>query len=100
MFVSVLRPPPVCSATLVVPQDWIVWDALFTRARDGINLLAGIADRVPGADVPRLPEGSLADLVVKPLCGDWDRIRANGEACRTLGHGLRWACSQSSHPAP
>ena len=85
---DVLRPPTVRSATLVLPQDWVVWDALFMRARDGINLLAGIADRVPAVDVPRLPEGSLADLVVKPFCGDWDRIHANGEACRTLGRGL------------
>lgn len=85
---DVLRPPSVGSASLVLPRDWIVWDTLFMRARDGIDLLGTIADRVAGVDVPRLPEGSLADLIVKPLCGDWDRIRANGEACRTLGRGL------------
>lgn len=85
---DVLRPPQVGSAALLLPHDWIVWDALFVKARDGINLLAGIADRVPGVDVPRLPEGSLADLIVKPFCGDWDRIRANGEACRVLGRGM------------
>ncbi len=85
---EVLQPPAVGSATLVVPKDWAVWDALFIKVRDGINVLLGVADQVPGLVVPRLPEGNLAHLVIKPLCGDWDRIRANGEACRTLAKGM------------
>jgi hypothetical protein len=85
---EILKPPAVGRATLMVPRDWAVWDELFMRVRDGINMLLGLADHVPGLDVPRLPDGSLADIVVKPLCGDWDRIRANGEACHILGRGM------------
>jgi hypothetical protein len=85
---EILQPPVVSAAELVLPRDWVVWDTLFMRARDGIALLMSVADRLPGVDIPRMPEGSLADIVVKPLCGDWDRIRANGEACRILGRGV------------
>ncbi|MGL5824366.1 MAG: hypothetical protein ACRCYU_05945 [Nocardioides sp.] len=85
---EILRPPSVAAAELVLPHDWVLWDTLFMRMRDGIALLMSIADRLPGVDLPRLPGGSLTDIVVKPLCGDWDRIRANGEACRTLGRGM------------
>lgn len=85
---EILVAPEVGSADLVVPQDWAVWDALFMKVRDGIAMLLSVADHLPGVSVPRLPEGSLADIVVKPLCGDWDRIRANGAACRILGSGM------------
>jgi len=85
---AMLTPPEVMHAALVMPHDWLVWDTLFQRVRDGINLLLGIADHLPGVAVPRLPDGSLADLIVKPLCGDWDRIRSNGDACRILARGM------------
>ncbi|MFZ2501042.1 MAG: hypothetical protein WAW88_00020 [Nocardioides sp.] len=71
-----------------VPADWAEWDFLFQRARDGINLLLGVADHLPGVDIPRLPPGSLADLVVKPFCGDWDAISQHAEASRQWGKGL------------
>lgn len=85
---GVLTAPSVGEAPLHVPKDWETWDSLFQEVRDGINIIAGAADRIPGVDLPRLPEGSLARLVVSPLTGNWDVIRSRGEACRTVGSGL------------
>jgi len=66
---------------LVVPADWRTWDWYFERARDAVNDFLSLVDKLPSVDVGRLPEGSLADLVVKPFCGDWDRIARQADAC-------------------
>lgn len=85
---DVLTAPEVESAELTLPSQWQAWDALFQKIRDGINDFLSAADKVPGINPPRLPDGSLEELVIKPFCGDWDRIRANGVACASYGEGI------------
>lgn len=72
--------PDPGASSLDVPADWRTWDHYFQLVRDAINIFASVADKVPHVELGRLPGGSLADLVIKPFCGDWDRIRANGTA--------------------
>lgn len=86
---GLLVPPEVGSMTPQVPKEWEAWDHLYEVARDGANLLLSVVDKLPGIDVPRLPEGTLADLVVKPLSGDWDRIAAHGDAAASWARGMR-----------
>ena len=85
---QVLVPPPVGEASLQVPKDWETWDALYVEIRDGLDVLRSVAELIPGVDLPELPGGSLADLVVTPFSGDWNRVRAHGDACVTLGRGM------------
>ncbi len=93
---SFLVPPEVGSATPRVPREWDQWDHLYEVARDGANLLLSMVDKLPGVDVPRLPEGTLADLVVKPLCGDWDRIAAHGDAAASWARAMRGVALNTS----
>lgn len=77
---GLLVAPAVDTSTLDLPADWRTWDYYFQKVRDAINTFASVADQVPHVDLGRLPEGSLAHVLIKPFCGDWDRIRANGTA--------------------
>jgi hypothetical protein len=86
---SLLVAPEVGAAVPRVPKEWEAWDHLYEVARDGANLLLAVIDKLPGVDVPRLPGGTLADLVVKPLSGDWDRIAAHGDAAERWAQGMR-----------
>ena len=85
---AVLAPPPVGEASLQVPKDWETWDSLYVEIRDGLDVLRSVAELLPGVNLPELPGGSLADLVVTPFSGDWNRVRAHGDACVTLGRGM------------
>lgn len=86
---ALLVPPEVGASVPRVPKEWDSWNHLYEVARDGANLLLSVIDKLPGVDVPRLPEGTLADLVVKPLSGDWDRIAAHGDAAARWARGMR-----------
>jgi hypothetical protein len=84
-----LTPPEQISSKLDVPREWKSWDELFQTIRDTINDFIDVANKVPGIELQQLPGGSLADLVIKPFTGDWDRIRMNGEACTILKKGVQ-----------
>lgn len=62
-------------------------DATFGELRDvvnrGVDALCAL-----GIDLPRLPEGSLDELLVLPLTGDHRRIRQNAEAVRQVADAL------------
>ncbi|MBJ7529510.1 MAG: hypothetical protein JHD04_08325 [Nocardioides sp.] len=64
------------------------WDTAFSAMRDTINLGVRALNGV-GAGLPELPGGSLEELVVLPLSGDYTAIRQNATACVTTGSA--WA---------
>ncbi|MCM3517249.1 hypothetical protein [Nocardioides sp. P86] len=64
------------------------WDTAFSALRDTINLGVRALNGV-GAGLPELPGGSLEELVVLPLSGDYTAIRQNATACVTTG--AAWA---------
>lgn len=67
------------------------WDEAFSLMRDVVN--RGIdAINHAGAGLPRLPEGSLEDLLILPLTGDYHVIGQNTAACLDVRDALhRWA---------
>lgn len=80
--------PTVGTTKLDLPQDWQNWDSIWQEVRDTVNKILGVLSAV-GLDLGfRLPDGTLVDVVVKPLTGDFDRIRANGDACTKADSGL------------
>lgn len=62
-------------------------DAAFGQVRDVVNLGVDALCAI-GVDLPRLPEGSLEELLVLPLTGDHRRIRQNAEAVRHVADAL------------
>ena len=82
-----LAPPPRGEATLLHDPTFTAWDETFSTMRDTVNL--GIAAlNHAGAGLPRLPEGSLEDLLVLPLTGDYGAIRQNATACHDVRDAL------------
>lgn len=78
-------------------EDFERWDEVFCGARDTINKvvdlindLAGtVGNPLPCLPLPRLPDGTLGDYLVKPLAGDYGRIRANANACEIADRAMR-----------
>lgn len=67
------------------------WDEAFTTMRDVVN--HGIdAVNHAGVGLPRLPEGSLEELLILPLTGDYATIGQNAAACIDVREALHdWA---------
>lgn len=67
------------------------WDDAFTIMRDVVNRGIDAANHA-GAGLPRLPEGSLEELLILPLTGDYQTIGQNAAACADVRDALhRWA---------
>ncbi|GAA5155401.1 hypothetical protein GCM10023340_40580 [Nocardioides marinquilinus] len=82
-----LAPPPEQPDTVRHDPTFRAWDAQVGAVRDVVN--RGVdAINACGFDVPRLPEGSLRDLLVEPLTGDHGVIRQNAVACGTVRDAL------------
>lgn len=63
------------------------WDLGLSALRDVVNL--GIrAINQAGVGLPELPDGSLEELLVLPLSGDWSAIRQNAVACHQVEDAL------------
>lgn len=82
-----LDPPGRGSAELAHDATFTSWDEAFTTMRDVAN--RGIdAVNHAGAGLPRLPEGSLEELLILPLSGDYGAIRQNAAACQDVRDAL------------
>jgi len=66
---------------------FVAWDRGFDALRDTINLGIRVINEV-GAGLRELPHGSLEDLLVVPLSGDYTAIRANAVACHQVEDAL------------
>lgn len=66
---------------------FVALDAGLSALRDTINLGIGALNQA-GVGLPRLPEGSLEELLVLPLTGDYRRIRQNAEATHQVERAL------------
>jgi hypothetical protein len=67
------------------------WDHSFGVMRDVVNHGVDALNHA-GAGLPHLPRGSLQELLVLPLSGDYGAIRGNAEACHEVGRALaRWS---------
>ncbi|MBF4161562.1 hypothetical protein [Nocardioides acrostichi] len=82
-----LAPPVDGEATLTHDATFESWDFAFSLARDTINVAIHGLNGL-GAGLPTLPEGSLEDLVVAPLTGDYGAIRGNGLALHEVDDAL------------
>lgn len=88
-----LDPPRVGDRELHHDETFTTWDRVFSGVRDGINLAIDHLNHV-GAGLPRLPDGSLEDLLVVPLTGDYRLIRQNGNACAVVQDAMSdWAAN-------
>jgi hypothetical protein len=82
-----LTPPPEPPDTVRHDPTFHAWDAQVCAVRDTVN--RGVdAINACGFDVPRLPDGSLRELLVEPLTGDHGAIRQNALACGTVRDAL------------
>lgn len=63
------------------------WDRSLSTMRDVVNLGIGALNQA-GAGLPELPGGSLEELLVLPLSGDYGAIRQNAEACHQIHDAL------------
>ncbi|MEV7430391.1 MULTISPECIES: WXG100 family type VII secretion target [unclassified Nocardioides] len=64
-----------------------LWDASISALRDVVNTGIRVLNQV-GAGLPLLPEGSLEELLVQPLTGDYGAIRQNAAACHQVADAL------------
>ena len=87
-----LIPPGLGAARLHHVEEFEEFDGLFDGVRDTIN--AGIRElnKLPGCELPTLPEESLEELLVLPFSGDYRRIRQSAQACEARGWAFHdWA---------
>ncbi|WP_205473866.1 hypothetical protein [Nocardioides sp. SYSU D00038] len=83
--------PPRGEPVLVHDATFAAWDRSFSAMRDLVNLGVDALNEV-GAGLPRLPGGSLEELLVLPLTGDYGAIAQNATACRDVADALgEWA---------
>lgn len=75
-----LPPPTLGPAEATHDVEFEVLDQGWSMLRDRINEGIGLANSV-GAGLPRLPTGSLEELLVLPFSGDYRMIRRNADAC-------------------
>lgn len=80
--------PPRGEGVLVHDATFEVWDRSFSLMRDVVNLGVDVLNQA-GAGLPHLPPGSLEELIVLPLSGDYGAIRRNAAACREVSLALR-----------
>lgn len=86
-----LRDPEPGDQRLRHDATFEAWDGAVSALRDVAN--TGIrALNTVGAGLRTLPEGSLEELLVQPLTGDYGAIRQNARACFNVAHALgTWA---------
>jgi hypothetical protein len=82
-----LAPPELGGAVLRHDAEFVALDQTLCGIRDTVNLGIGALNEA-GLGIPRLPEGSLAELLVLPLTGDHRRIRQNAAATGQLRDAL------------
>lgn len=70
-------------ATLTHDAEFVALDEGLSTLRDGINLGIDALNHV-GAGLRRLPEGSLEELLIMPLTGDYLTIGQNAAAVRQM----------------
>lgn len=83
---GILQPPAQRTVELTELADFARWDSLYQTIRDTVNKFIEVVHLVTGIDLAPLQEGGLADLIIKPLTGDWNRIKMNGDACKIAGN--------------
>lgn len=82
-----LETPGRGEAQLTHDATFTAWDEAFSTMRDVVN--QGIdAVNQAGAGLPRLPEGSLEELLILPLTGDYGAIGQNAAACHDVRDAL------------
>ncbi len=67
--------------------EFVALDAGVSGIRDVVNLGIDALNGV-GAGLPRLPEGSLEELLIQPLTGDYQAIRQNAAAVHQVRDAL------------
>ncbi len=67
--------------------EFVALDAGLSRARDTVNLGIRALNEL-GAGLRELPEGSLEELLIQPLTGDYPAIRQNAEACHQVAAAM------------
>lgn len=83
--------PPPGEARLRHDATFGAWDRSLSALRDVVNTGIRALNEV-GAGLPLLPEGSLEELLVLPLAGDYGAIRQNAHACHQVADALgTWA---------
>jgi len=85
--------PAPAAGTREIAHDptFTAWDRSFSELRDVANLGIDALNKA-GAGLPRLPEESLEELIVRPLSGDYAVIRQNANACGDVRSALHvWA---------
>ncbi|WP_300961767.1 hypothetical protein [Nocardioides abyssi] len=82
-----LHDPAPGRAELRHDATFEAWDASISALRDVVNTGIRALNQV-GAGLPLLPEGSLEELLVLPLTGDYGAIRQNATACRQVADAL------------
>ena len=86
-----LEPPAAGERRLDHDPTFAAWDATFSELRDVVNHGIDALNKA-GAGLPRLPEESLEELIVRPLTGDYAAIRQNAHACGDVRTALHvWA---------
>lgn len=86
-----LTDPPPGEARLRHDATFGAWDASLSALRDIVNIAIRAINEV-GAGLPLLPEGSLEELLVLPVSGDYGAIRQNAHACHQVADALgTWA---------
>ena len=87
-----LTPPGLGAARLHHVEEFEEFDGLFDAVRDTINVGILELNKLPGCELPTLPEESLEELLVLPFSGDYRRIRQSAQACEALGWAFHdWA---------
>lgn len=86
-----LEPPAYGDPGLAHDTTFSSWDRSLSTMRDVVNLGIGALNQA-GAGLPELPGGSLEELLVLPVSGDYGAIRQNAEACHQVHDALAtWA---------
>lgn len=82
-----LAEPDGGGRTMTHDAEFVALDATLCEIRDVVNRGVDVLNDL-GAGLPRLPEGSLEELLVHPLTGHYPRIRQNAEAVHQVGDAL------------
>lgn len=88
---------PLAAVDLAAPErgprelrhdaTFTAWDTSLSALRDVVNTGIRVLNEV-GAGLRLLPEGSLEELLVHPLSGDYGAIRRNADACHRVADAL------------
>ncbi|WP_435746257.1 hypothetical protein [Nocardioides sp. SYSU DS0663] len=82
-----LRAPEPGGRELRHDATFGAWDASLSALRDVVNTGIRVLNQA-GAGLTLLPEGSLEELLVHPVSGDYGAIRRNAHACHRVADAL------------